>query len=67
MDLIVNGEPYHTGAESLAELLSELSGGQVPAAAVAVAIDGQVVPRSAWHQPLTAGASIDILNAVQGG
>ena len=35
---------------------------------VAVAVDGAVVPRSAWHAVvLPAGAQIDVVTAAQGG
>ena len=38
-----------------------------PADGTAVAIDGEVVPRSQWGQKLHDGCSADILTAVQGG
>lgn len=35
---------------------------------VAVALDGEVIPRATWDDtPLTAGARIEIVGAVQGG
>lgn len=50
---------------TLAQLLDRLD---VPAAGVAVALDGAVVPRPAWPStPLADGASVEVLTAVQGG
>lgn len=35
---------------------------------IAVALDAEVVPRAAWAQtPLTSGARVEVLTAVQGG
>ena len=40
----------------------------VPARGVAVAVDGEVVPRAAWPASvLGAGARLEVLTAVQGG
>ena len=41
--------------------------GELPGAGVAVAVDGDVVPRSDWDRELVEGQNIDILTAVQGG
>ena len=38
-----------------------------PADGTAVAIDGEVVPRSQWGRKLHDGCAADILTAVQGG
>ena len=39
-----------------------------PEVGVAVAVDGEVVPRAAWAAtPLADGARIEVLTAVQGG
>lgn len=66
MNLTVNNESVTTTTETLAGLLEETLG-QLPDAGVAVAVDGDVVPRSEWDQPLQEGQTIDILTAVQGG
>ena len=34
---------------------------------IAVAVNGAVVPRARWDDPLTDGARIEIVTAVQGG
>ncbi|RSZ62049.1 sulfur carrier protein ThiS [Corynebacterium hylobatis] len=66
MNLTVNNQPVTTEATTLAGLLEETLG-RLPDAGVAVAVDGDVVPRSQWDANLVEGQSIDILTAVQGG
>ncbi|GAB3649022.1 sulfur carrier protein ThiS [Corynebacterium nasicanis] len=66
MNLTVNNEPVETSATTLLGLVEETLG-ELPAAGVAVAVDGDVVPRSAWDRPLSEGMTVDILTAVQGG
>lgn len=67
MNITVNDQPLATGAATVEELVIETLG-KSPEAGVAVAIDGNVVPRSAWaEQQLADGAVVDILTAVQGG
>lgn len=65
MTLIINGE-QQTAADdlSIADLLATFG---YPDQGVAVAVDGAVVPRSSWHRPITAGAAVEIVTAVQGG
>ncbi len=38
-----------------------------PTTGIAVALDGEVVPRAAWGTVVPAGATVEILTAVQGG
>lgn len=67
MTITCNGEPVRTEARTVADLLSERLGSASPDG-VAVAVDGEVVPRSVWSAPLLAeGAVVDIVTAVQGG
>lgn len=67
MNITVNDQPLATSAATVEELVTETLGNS-PEAGVAVAIDGNVVPRSAWEeQQLADGAVVDILTAVQGG
>jgi len=66
MRLTVNGE-YRTLPDRLnvAELLTELTS---QTRGVAVAVNGAVVPRSAWSlTPLGDGDAVEVLTAVQGG
>lgn len=67
MNITVNDKPRVTSAQTVEALVLETLG-EVPEAGVAVALGGDVVPRSAWgEQQLADGAVIDILTAVQGG
>lgn len=67
MKITLNDEPRDTGAGTVEALVAEACG-EVPAAGTAVAVDGEVVPRSAWAATgLAEGARVDILTAVQGG
>jgi sulfur carrier protein len=64
--IVVNGEP-RTGVETVAELLGQLGLG-LEARGVAVAVDGEVVPRSRWpRQTLADGARVEVVGAIQGG
>jgi sulfur carrier protein len=62
----VNGEPFDVEDEATIERLLALRG--VPDRGTAVAVDGDVVPRSRWPgQVLDAGQQVEILTAMQGG
>lgn len=66
MRVTVNGEPRQVepGA-TVAWLVDEMGGGR---RGVAVAVDAEIVIRSAWDDTeLRAGTRIEILRAVQGG
>ncbi len=61
----LNGEPREVHAADLAALASELA---LPERGVAIARNGEVVPRSRWHEtPLHDGDAIELVTAVQGG
>jgi len=66
MKIIVNGQPVEladgaTAAAAVQSLTSAPSG-------IAVAVNGQVVRRSAWDStPLADGDRVEVLTAVQGG
>jgi sulfur carrier protein len=65
--VVVNGEPRAVAGRTVAELLATLG---VPAGGrgVAVAIDGEVVPRGGWDaHVLRPGARVEVLSAIQGG
>ena len=65
MILILNGQPTDTSATTITELLDEQN---IAADGTAVAVSEQVVPRSQWEStPLTEGATVEVLTAVQGG
>lgn len=64
MKYTVNGEPRESGPITVAELVDGLD---TPATGVAVAVNGDVVPRSGWERPLSDDDAVDVLTAVQGG
>jgi len=63
----LNGQSKEVAATTLDELLGEL--GQEPGRkGIAVALNGEVVPRGKWHDTeLASGDSVEIVGAVQGG
>ena len=66
MRIVINGEARDVAdgvtVEALVRGLSSESRG------IAVAVDGEIVPRSEWASAAVApGQSVEILNAVQGG
>lgn len=62
----VNGESVPLRASSVAGLLTEL--GCAGSGGVAVAVNGEVVPRSDWSErALRPGDRIEVVGAVQGG
>ncbi|SHE77516.1 sulfur carrier protein [Streptoalloteichus hindustanus] len=66
MRVRVNGEDREFAeAATVADVLVAFG---TPAAGVAVAMDGDVVPRGVWQStPLRDGATVEVLTAVQGG
>lgn len=66
MKFTVNGESHTaTAAPTVTELVDDIVGARE---GVAVALDGAVVPASAWADTRIAeGAEVDVLTAVQGG
>ena len=68
MMIVLNGEPREapTGT-TLAELIV-VAGIEPDRSGIAVAVNGEVVPRSAWATtPVADGSRIEILQAVAGG
>ena len=66
MRLTVNGAPRDVAGEvSLAGLVAELTAAR---RGVAVAVNGEVVPRSSWpDRSLSDGDRVEVLTAAQGG
>jgi sulfur carrier protein len=66
--MMLNGEPSQIPAgETVANMLSRL-GLQADAKGVAVAVDGEVLPRACWETfALTEDARVEVLTAMQGG
>jgi sulfur carrier protein len=68
MVVLINGEPRElaTGA-TIAEVVASMPG-TPEGRGVAVALEGEVVPRGKWQQtPLADGARVEVVVAVQGG
>lgn len=66
-DPLVNGEPRPVAGRTVRELLDELGVGDA-ARGVAVAVDGEVVPRSAWgDRRIAEDERVEVLGAIQGG
>lgn len=66
MQVWINGERRELAAPTtVVDALAVLG---APAGGVAVAVDGEVVPRAEWSTcELTEGARVEVLTAVQGG
>ncbi|MGK2319369.1 sulfur carrier protein ThiS [Gordonia rhizosphera] len=65
MSVIVNGEHTRLAPESsVGDLVAVL---ELPDRGIAVAVDGEVVPRGRWDRLLHNDARIEIVTAVQGG
>lgn len=66
--IYLNGKPDERGAgETVAQVLAEL-GLPADARGVAVAVDGEVLPRAQWGTyALGEGARVEVLTAMQGG
>ena len=66
LEVVVNGEPRVVPASTTVEALVALVG--IEWRGVAVAVNGEVVPRSAWpDSSLATGARIEIVTAAAGG
>jgi sulfur carrier protein len=67
MRLVLNGEPRELPDGSTLDAAVEASG--VPSTrGVAVAVDGEVVPRGRWEEfELSEDQRVEVLQAVQGG
>jgi sulfur carrier protein len=65
--IYLNGEPREREGATIVELLTDL--GVEPAArGVAVAVDGEVVPRTEWPaRRVNDGERVEALSAMQGG
>jgi sulfur carrier protein len=63
----VNGAEREVERGTTVEALVRSLGAE-PARGIAVALDGEVVPRSAWRETAVAeGQELEVLRAVQGG
>ena len=68
MRVVLNGEPRELPDDATVAAAVEASGVPPSRGGVAVAVDGEVVPRGAWASDrLTEGQQVEVLQAVQGG
>ena len=67
MNIYVNGHPREVpDGATVAAAVAEVAPG--PRRGIAVAVDGEVVPRAAWEEtPVRSGARLEVVQAVQGG
>ncbi len=68
MRVTVNGDPRDLAADATVAAAVAAVGVRPDERGVAVAVDGAVVPRSAWPDtPLTPEARVEVLRATAGG
>ena len=68
MRIVLNGQPRDLGEGATVADAVDASGAPESRAGVAVAVDGEVVPRSRWtERELAGGEQVEVLQAVQGG
>jgi sulfur carrier protein len=68
MRIVLNGEPQQLRDRASVRDAVLASGAPGEARGVAVALDGEVVPRGRWDDvPLEDGARVEVVQAVQGG
>ena len=65
MNVTVNGEVVEIDEHMTVARLLETRG--FPEKGIAVEVDLAVLPRSQWELPLTDGAKVEVVTAVQGG
>ena len=66
--VVLNGEPRELPAEATVAAAVRLAGAPTGGRGVAVALDGEVVPRGEWTTTeLREGQALEVLRAVQGG
>ena len=67
-EVVLNGKPTTLPDGATAADAVRAAGAPEEARGVAVALDGEVVPRARWDAtPLSDGGRVEVLNAVQGG
>jgi sulfur carrier protein len=66
--IYLNGDPREDGAGQTVAAVLELLGLLADARGVAVAVDGEVVPRASWNTfAIRESARVEVLTAMQGG
>ena len=68
MRIVLNGEPRELGDSARVRDAVLAAGSPAEARGVAVALDGEVVPRGRWADTtLSEGQRVEVVQAVQGG
>jgi sulfur carrier protein len=68
MRIVLNGEPQDLAERANVRDAVAAAGAPAEARGVAVALDGEVVPRGRWDDtPVSEGARVEVVQAVQGG
>lgn len=68
IEAFINGHRRElTDGTSVYDLVCEVTATTPPPTGVAVALDGEVLPRADWQHAVAADAQLEILTAVQGG
>jgi sulfur carrier protein len=68
MNVVLNGEPRELAEGASVSDAVAASGAPPEGRGVAVAVDGEVVPRGRWSETsLSEGQRVEVLQAVQGG
>lgn len=68
MKIMLNGEEREVSAAATVAEAVALSGAPEAERGVAVAVEGEVIPRTEWEDRLLAeGEAIEVVHAVQGG
>ncbi len=66
--VVLNGTPRELPDEATVESAVLATGAPADGRGVAVALDGEVVPRGEWSRtPVREGQQVEVLHAVQGG
>jgi sulfur carrier protein len=66
--IYLNGNPHDAAAARTVAAVLQLLGLSSDARGVAVAVDGEVVPRAGWGAfAIPDGARVEVLTAIQGG
>ncbi len=68
MRIVLNGEPHEARDGAPVSELVAAAGADRDQRGIAVAVDGEVVPRRAWDEtPVREGQDVEVLQAMQGG
>jgi sulfur carrier protein len=68
MTIELNGETVMLDEPATVAAVVARAGADAQRSGVAVAVDGEVVPRSAWsHTALSDGQRVEVVGAIQGG